>query len=177
MSVPLSQNSWVQNSCGKLLYKRKTSGCGTTPAIASSLENQPGLPMGVAAVLRNTFCNWEIVEIVGKGTARWQGAITKALLTHAATSVRQESWDHHACSWHAAKSWRFPMPPFSFFFSFSSHSKHKVDSKTTNHQDNLGSASCLPLRPLLLSESKETEMEASHHQISQLLASGARNSS
>lgn len=42
------------------------AGYTATPAIASNLGNQPGLPMGIAAVLCNAFCNRDIVEIVGK---------------------------------------------------------------------------------------------------------------
>lgn len=67
------------------------AGYTATPAIASNLGNQPGLPMGIAAVLCNAFCNQDIAEIVGKEEAGGQGAITKALLTHAATSSRHES--------------------------------------------------------------------------------------
>lgn len=60
------------------------AGYTATPAIVSNLKNKPGFTMGLAAALCNTFCNWEIVEIVGKGSkAGWQGAVIKVLLIHA----------------------------------------------------------------------------------------------
>lgn len=156
MCVLLPWNSWVQNLCGKLLYKRKMPGYAAAPAIASSLENQ--LPMGVAAVLSNTFCKWTTVEIVGKEHAEWQGSITKTLLTLASTGeagvLRPPCflliWVA-ACSQpnHGDSQWVL-FPSFSFRLLILS-TREKVNQK--NHQDSLGPAACLPLRHLLLSES------------------------
>jgi len=46
------------------------AGFAAIPAIASNLENQLGLPMGVPVALCNAVCNSEIVETVGKEEAR-----------------------------------------------------------------------------------------------------------
>lgn len=134
-------------------------GYAATPAIASNLENQLGLPMGASAALQNASCNWETAKRVGKEEAGWEGATSKLLLTPAATSSKQESWDCHACSW---AEWLRDhgdsqgLPPSSF----SSHSKHKVESKSKITKTTLGFPPCLPLGPQLLSERKKAEMEA-----------------
>lgn len=142
----------------KVPYKKKKMvGHAATPAIASNPENQLGLPTGASAVLQNTSCNWETVKRVGKEEAGWEDAIFKPVLTPAATSSKQESWD---CSWAewlcAHKWWWFPKPPLSF----SSHSKHRVESLSKITNTTLGFPPCLPLGPQILSENKKAEMEA-----------------
>lgn len=60
------------------------------------------------------------------------------------------------------------------YFLLLFHSHFSFYAQVKDHQDNLGPASCLCLKSLLLSESlvillpHMTEMKASHHQISQL---------